>query len=218
MIGIGLVLGVTLLAVGIVGIVHALRIVQGKRSSTPMPYPVGLPWLTSRPTTAGTVLRIGQLYTATGLLMALYAAAMLTRDASTLQTETCITMADQLVRMQSNSALFAATLRRQQPHDSECAVRAADGTEWYWVRTERRNDAIGEAFNTHTKALERLGMALEPFTFGTRRAALGLAGSEAHHEPRILVEGETAIHTIIVRQPATDDAYFELFLAGFRDP
>ena len=216
MMGIGLAAGVMLIALGSAGILRAFPVVRDRKPTAPMPYPVGLPWLTNRPTTARTVLRIGQLYAVTGLIVTLYASAMLAEQQATRQTETCVTMADQLVRMQPRNAHFVVTLQHDQPHGSECTVRGTDGTEWFRVRSERKNDAIGEAFHARTSALERLGMALEPITVKGRRAIVGLAGSGTSQDPRILVESETAIHTIVVLQPAAKETELNRLLSAFR--
>lgn len=216
MIGIAISAGAVLFALGFVGILRAFPVVRDRKPAAPMPYPVGLPWLVNRPTTARTVLKIGQLYAVTGLIVTLYASATLVGLQASRQTETCAAMADQLVRMQPRSGHFAATLEHDQPHGSECTVRAADGTEWFRVRTERKNDAIGESFHTRTSALERKGMALEPITVEGRRAVVGLAGSGTTHEPRILVDAETAIHTIVVRQPAAEESELHRLLSEFR--
>ena len=216
MIEVGLVAGLVLMAIGTIGVARAFPAVRAREPNTPMTYPVGLPWLVTRPTSARTVLRIGQLYAATGLLVALYAIAALSEQQSTRQIENCRNVADQIVRMQRSDTVFVATLQHEHPDGSECAVRATDGAVWYSVRTERRNDAIGEAFNTQARALERLGMGLEHLTIGGRRAAVGVAGSGTDHEPRILIQAETAIHTVVVRHPAAGSADFDRLLSAFR--
>ena len=211
--------GVLLVIVGAGGVIRGGQGLAAHGSNHPMRYPIHLPWLASRPTTAKAVFRIGQLYAAAGILMTFGAVAINEQRARPEPPPHCRTVSHRVQEALSD-ATHRVLLVRDTGHvdgSTICSIGHGNDDPIATIQTSPRRDAIGESFNASVHRLERNGLATRPFTSDGRRGVVGTAGPGSMNDHQVVIEDGMVIHTIAVHPTVDARANLLRIVASFEE-